>query len=95
MAKRQVVSQSGATADRFDRGLDAWRIAHDVRRDLANAMLRLQLFDRAHASRAAYQAAGLISVVLTKLDELEEEGAIAAVSPITSRASARNRVGHS
>jgi hypothetical protein len=95
MAKREVVSESGGMAPRFDRGLEAWRIAHDVRRELANAMLRLRLFERTHASRAAHQAAGLISVALTKLDELEEENAGASSSLIVSKADARNRVGHS
>ncbi len=95
MAKRQVVSVSGAAAPRFDRGLEAWRIAHDVRHELANAMLRLRLFERTHASRAAHQAAGLISVALTKLDELEEENAGAALSPTVAKASGPSRVGHS
>jgi hypothetical protein len=95
MAKRQVVTVSGATAPRFERGLEAWRIAHDVRHELANAMLRLRLFERTHASRAANQAAGLISVALTKLDELEEENAGASSSPMVSKATGRNRVGHS
>jgi len=64
-----------ATRCEPDRDLEAWRAAHDVRTDLNSALLRLHLFERAYPSEAADHTATLIVAALTKLDDLEEEGA--------------------
>jgi len=93
MAKRQAVTMPRVAIPHFDRGIEAWRIAHDVRSDLAGAMLRLRFFEKAHASRAAHQAAGLLLVALNKLDELEEEDT--GLSMQARLRSEARRVGHS
>ncbi|HXT99814.1 MAG TPA: hypothetical protein VN903_02410 [Polyangia bacterium] len=95
MAKRVVIPGSRViVVHEGDRDLEAWRIADHVRSDLASGMLRLQVFEETHTSRAARQAAGFILAALSKLDELEEEGSGFAQSAVGARAEPRSRVGH-
>ena len=94
MAKRVAGGEAGSLAGRAGRDLEAWRIADDVRSDLASGMLRLQLFEETHGSRAARQAAAFILAALSKLDELEEEGPGFVQPAVGSPVEARARVGH-
>lgn len=93
MAKRLTAMVPRVVA-RSDHDLDAWHVAHDVRLELAGALLRLQLFARSHASASARQATVLIQAVLTKLDDLEEERPAPPDIATASKARPTHRVGH-
>jgi hypothetical protein len=93
MAKR-LTAEVPRAFGRPNHDLDAWHVAHDARNDLANVLLRLQVFARSHASASARQATVLIQAVLTKLDDLEEERPSPPDVPTASRARSAHRVGH-
>lgn len=50
-----------------------WRIAHDVRNDLAAALMRLGILQRSHPSKEARAAVLLIRASLAQLDALDKD----------------------
>lgn len=94
MANRVAVGEGRDLGPRAGRDLEAWRIADDVRSALASGMLRLQLFEATHVSRAARQATAFILAALSKLEELEEEGPGSLEPAVGSQSKSAARVGH-